>query len=61
MAGLSNDYVGYLLTREGYARPSYVSCSSVYGERGGELARDAARRALADLAGGAPAPARPGG
>jgi len=59
VAGLSNDYVGYLLTREGYARPSYVSCSSVYGARGGELARDAAGRALADLAGAAPA--RPGG
>lgn len=42
VAGYSNDYLGYFLTRQDYARPSYVACGSFYGERGGEIMRDAA-------------------
>ena len=56
VAGYSNDYLGYLLTRADYARPSYVACGSFYGERGGEIVRDAAVELLGRLAG-----TRPGG
>lgn len=42
VAGYSNDYLGYFLTRQDYGRPSYVACGSFYGERGGEIMRDAA-------------------
>lgn len=60
VAGVSNDYLGYFLTAEAYDRPGYIACGSLYGERGGELVRDAARGLLQRLAGrfGAPAPAR---
>jgi hypothetical protein len=36
VAGLTNDYVGYLLTSSDSERPSYVSCASVYGASAGE-------------------------
>lgn len=43
VAGLSNDYLGYFVAAADYARPSYVSCGSVYGpEAGGCLAQAAA-------------------
>lgn len=54
VAGYSNDYLGYFLTREDYGRPSYVSCGSFYGERGGETVRDAAVGLLERLPGGRP-------
>jgi neutral/alkaline ceramidase-like enzyme len=50
VAGYSNDYLGYFLTREAYGRPSYVACGSLYGERGGEIVRDAAVDVLERLA-----------
>jgi Neutral/alkaline non-lysosomal ceramidase, N-terminal len=50
VAGVSNDYLGYFLTPEHYRRPSYIACSSLYGERGGEIVRDAAVAALNRLA-----------
>jgi hypothetical protein len=44
VAGVSNDYLGYLLTAEDYERPAYVTCASVYepdtGERLAERAVD---------------------
>ena len=49
IAGLVNDYLGYFLAPGDYNRPSYVACASLYGERGGEILRDAALRALARL------------
>jgi len=49
VAGVSNDYLGYFLTPADYRRPSYVACGSLYGERGGEIMRDAALRALGRL------------
>jgi neutral ceramidase len=49
VAGVSNDYLGYFLGGEAYARPSYIACASLYGERGGELLRDAAVALLARL------------
>jgi len=51
VAGYSNDYLGYFLTRMDYSRPSYVACGSFYGERGGEVVRDAAVELLIRLAG----------
>ena len=30
VAGVTNDYVGYLVAAEDYGRPSYVTCGSVY-------------------------------
>ena len=49
VAGTSNDYLGYFVDADAYAHPSYVSCASLYGERGGELVRDAAVALLARL------------
>jgi hypothetical protein len=49
VAGLSNDYLGYFVTPAVYRRPSYVACGSLYGERGGEIVRDAALAALRRL------------
>ncbi len=42
VAGLSNDYLGYFLAAADYARPTYVSCGSVYGPRTGECLAEAA-------------------
>ena len=54
VAGYSNDYLGYFLTRQDYRRPSYVACGSFYGETGGEIVRDAAVELLGRLAGARP-------
>ena len=43
-------YLGYFLTSEHFRTPSYISCGSLYGERGGELLRSAAVTALSELA-----------
>jgi hypothetical protein len=56
VAGYSNDYLGYFLTRRDYGRPSYIACGSFYGESGGEIVRDAAVDLLDRLA-----EMRPGG
>jgi len=50
VAGYTNDYLGYFLTREDYAKPSYIACGSLYGEGGGEILRDAATELLERLA-----------
>ena len=50
VAGVSNDYLGYLLTPDATVRPSYIACASLYGERGGELMRDGAVALLERLA-----------
>jgi neutral ceramidase len=50
VAGVSNDYLGYLLTPEATARPGYIACANLYGERGGELMRDGAATVLGRLA-----------
>ena len=52
IAGVSNDYLGYFLTPADYRKPSYIACASLYGERGGEVMRDAAVAALKRLDGG---------
>jgi hypothetical protein len=50
VAGYSNDYLGYFLTRRDYGQPSYVACGSFYGESGGEFVRDSAIELLDRLA-----------
>lgn len=61
IAGVSNAYQGYFLTPEHFRMPSYISCGSLYGERGGEIMRDAAVAALHRLAERRPPrPVRPG-
>ena len=50
VAGYSNDYLGYFLTRRDYGQPSYVACGSLYGESGGETLRDSAIELLDRLA-----------
>jgi len=36
VAGLSNGYLGYLLTPGAYHRTGYIECASLYGEEAGE-------------------------
>lgn len=50
VAGYSNDYLGYFLTRRDYGEPSYVACGSFYGGSGGETMRDSAVELLGRLA-----------
>ena len=54
IAGYSNNHLGYFLTRRDYDRPSYIACGSFYGERGGEVIRDAAVELVHRLAGAGP-------
>jgi len=54
VAGYSNDYLGYFITAKDYGHPSYVACGSFYGEKGGEIVRDAAVELLGRLAGARP-------
>lgn len=49
VAGLANAYQGYFLAPEHFRSASYISCASLYGERGGEIVRDAAVGALREL------------
>lgn len=49
VAGVSNGYQGYFLAAEHFRTSSYISCGSLYGERGGEIIRDAAIGALREL------------
>jgi neutral ceramidase len=47
VAGLSNDYIGYLLASGGRPAPkAYMACASLYGEGGGELVQQAAAALL---------------
>ena len=42
VAGVANDYLGYFLTPQDAAKPSYVACASVYGPGAGERVTRAA-------------------
>ena len=52
LAGVSNDYLGYFLTVADYGRPSYISCSTVYGPNAGTCLATAAGGLLGAVAGG---------
>ena len=61
VAGVANAYQGYFLAAEHFRTSSYISCGSLYGERGGEMVRDAAIAGLRELAERrAPRPVKPG-
>jgi neutral ceramidase len=61
VAGVSNAYQGYFLASDHFRTSSYISCGSLYGERGGEAVRDAAIAGLREVAERrAPRPVRPG-
>jgi hypothetical protein len=61
VAGVSTGDQGYFVAPDHFRTPSYISCGSLYGERGGELVRDAAIAGLRELAERrAPRPVRPG-
>jgi neutral/alkaline ceramidase-like enzyme len=49
VAGLSNGYLGYLLTADAYRRPGYIQCGSLYGDRAGEQVAGAAAALLERL------------
>jgi len=49
IVGISNDYAGYFLAPEEYARPSYIACASLYGEAGGQLVAARATEILKKL------------
>jgi hypothetical protein len=58
---VSNAYQGYFLAADHFRTSSYISCGSLYGERGGELVRDAAIAGLRELAERRqPRPVKPG-
>jgi len=57
VAGLSNDYLGYFVAAADYARPTYVSCASLYGPEAGGCLAQAAGGLLSAVARGADAPA----
>lgn len=59
VAGLSNDYLGYFTTADDYARPSYVSCTTLYGPDAGACLADAAADLLSAVARGERVPAEP--
>jgi len=60
VAGVANGYQGYFIATQHFRAPSYISCGSLYGERGGEIVRDAALGALREVAERrAPRPVRP--
>jgi hypothetical protein len=49
VAGVSNDYLGYFVSPEAYATPSYVSCATLYGPTAGERLARAAGELIRDL------------
>jgi hypothetical protein len=51
VAGLSNDYLGYLVTAADYDRQTYVACASVYAADTGERLAERAVELLYDLRG----------
>jgi len=59
VAGLSNDYLGYFTTADDYTRPSYVSCTTLYGPHAGACLADVAADLLGAVARGERAPAEP--
>ena len=52
VAGVANDYLGYFVTADEYARPSYVSCASLYGPGAGACLAGAAGDLLGAVARG---------
>jgi neutral ceramidase len=51
VAGVSNDYLGYFVTRTDYERPAYITCASVYAAGTGQELTDRAIDLLYELRG----------
>jgi hypothetical protein len=49
VAGVSNDYVGYLVAPADYGRPAYVTCASLYGAEAGDRLAERASALLREL------------
>jgi Neutral/alkaline non-lysosomal ceramidase, N-terminal len=49
VAGVSNDYLGYLITPEAYDTRTYVGCATLYGPTAGERVARAARALIEEL------------
>lgn len=49
VAALTNDYLGYFMTRAQYAEPAYVTCATLFGPDAGERLARAARELLERL------------
>jgi hypothetical protein len=49
VAGVSNDYLGYFVTPDDYARPAYVTCATLYGPTAGECLASAASALVRDV------------
>lgn len=54
LAGVTNGYLGYFVTRREYARTAYVTCASVYGPGAGECLAATAEELLRELKGERP-------
>jgi hypothetical protein len=52
VAGVSNDYLGYFLAPEDYARVTYIACASLYGPEAGALVTRAASDLIRSLGAG---------
>jgi neutral ceramidase len=59
VAGVSNDYLGYFVSPSDYDRPSYISCSTLYGAHAGACLAGAATALLAAVARGEASPDAP--
>ena len=51
VAGVSNDYLGYFVTKTDYERPAYVTCASVYAAETGQTLTERAVDLLYELRG----------
>jgi hypothetical protein len=51
VAGVSNDYLGYFVTKTDYERPAYITCASVYAADTGETLTERAVDLLYELRG----------
>jgi hypothetical protein len=51
IAGVSNEYLGYFVTPSDYARPTYITCASVYGADTGQALTARAVELLHELRG----------
>jgi hypothetical protein len=51
IAGVSNDYLGYFVTKSDYEQPAYITCASVYAADTGEAVTARAVELLYELRG----------
>jgi hypothetical protein len=59
VAGVSNDYLGYFVSADDYARPGYVTCANLYGPAAGDCLTAAGAALVDGLGRGSRASAAP--